>query len=155
MGWEADIGSAQVGGYPNRMSDLPTTVIAMRAAALWIAGLLAVAVIAAQSETNSSGSRNGLRLLGALAARILMYLGPAGLALIVGRSARGLSDLAAYSAVGVSVIVSMWFTAICAQVAQNSARRAIGAKSQPIRWWAGHDGKRHRRSKGRRTRNDR
>lgn len=129
------------------VAGLTTDIIAVRAAIGWAAGLIGTGLIGGYLASLPNGPRSGWVVIPILATRIPLLLGPAGVGLIVGRLTSGLVEIAAYSAIGVSVVASMWLSAIAAQFAQNIACRLFGARQAPIRWWSGDTGKRSRRRK--------
>ena len=127
------------------MTDLTTDLIAVRAAIGWALGLIGTGLIGGYLASLPSGPRSGWVVVPILAVMIPLLLGPAGVGLIADRLTTSLSEIASYSAIGVSIVASMWLTAIASQAAQNVACRFFGAPTEPIRWWSGDKGKKSRR----------
>ena len=126
------------------MTSLATDVIAGRAIAGSIIGILGTGFLAGLSKARPVQA--GLLWLALLfAARIPLLLGPTGFGLIAGWAARHLPTFAAYIAVTASVVSSLWLSLIAVQLVQNAVARFFGAEAEPIRWWAGHQGRRRRR----------
>lgn len=123
------------------MTELATDTIAIRAGFLWAVGVFGSGLIGGFLASLPSGPRSGWIVFPILAMRIPLFLGPTGIGLIVVRLTDEFSKTVAYAAIGMSIVTSLWLSLIAAQVAQNIACRLFGAKTQPIRWWSGDDGK--------------
>jgi hypothetical protein len=127
------------------VTSLATEIIAARAIAGSMIGILGAGFLAAYFNAHPARTKFGWSALLILVAHIPLFLGPTGLAIIVSRAARDLPTFAAYMAIAVSIVGSLWLSVIGAQVVQNIGARFFGAKAEPIRWWAGDQGKRRRR----------
>lgn len=129
------------------MTDLPTETIIIRTVIGWLVGLVGTGLIAGYLEAQSSGPRSSLIAILILAARLPLLLGPAGMGLAVSRATRHLDEIAAYLAVGVTIVASLWLSMIGAQVAKNIGCIFFGVKTQPIRWLSENIGRRSKRRK--------
>lgn len=119
------------------MSALATETIALRAFLLFVIGVLALAGLSGYTARPSrSGPVSGWIAVPILAAKICLLLGPAGLALIVGRTTGQLNESVTLVLVCAAVIFSYWLSSIAVQAAQNIAYRMVGARTQKIRWFA-------------------
>jgi hypothetical protein len=118
------------------MSSLTTEVIALRAAGVWAIGVFAMAALSAYSARPSREQRDSLWLvIPALLAKIAVLLGPAGLALIVGRATARWSETVTLVAICAVVLAGYAASSVVLQIAQNIAYQLVGARVQPIRLW--------------------
>ena len=128
------------------MSSLATETIALRAAGLWAMGIFAIAALSAYSARPAREAPAPLWLvIPLLLSKIGILLGPAGLALVVGRATGRWSETASMAAIAFAVLVGLWASLVLVQIAQNVAYRLVGAPVQTIRLLAQNKPKRRRR----------
>lgn len=127
------------------MSSLTTEMIAFRAAGLWGIGMFAMAALSAYTARPSREQPDSLWLIiPIMLAHIAVLLGPAGLALIVGRATGRWSETATMAAVVAAVLGGYAASSVSVQIVQNIAYRLVGAPVQPIRLWRQYKPKRRR-----------
>jgi hypothetical protein len=133
-GWKADLQLTR--NQDGKMSNLTTQEIVFRTAGLWTIGMFAMAALSAYTARRTRERFDPLWLIiPFLLARIAVLLGPAGLALIVGRATSRWSETAAMVAIAAAVIAGYLASTVLVQIAQNVTYRLVGARLQPIRLW--------------------
>lgn len=134
MGWKAALKLTIRHG--SKMSNLTTQEIALRAASLWAIGVLAIAALSAYAARPTREGPGPLWLvIPILLAQMAVLMGPAGLALVVGRATSRWNETGAMVAILAAVSAGYLANSVLVQFAQNIAYRLIGARLQPIRLW--------------------
>jgi hypothetical protein len=130
----------------DEMSSLATETIALRAGGLWAVGIFIIAAVSAYTaRPDREGPVSVWVVIPIMLGKIGMFLGPTGVALIVGRAVGQLGENARMAAAAAVLMVGVWVSLVLVQIVQNVAYRLIGAPVQPIRFWNGSKPKRRRR----------
>jgi hypothetical protein len=116
------------------VSSLASEDIALRAALLWVAGIFAISIISGYSIQRYGGRRAPLWLFIPTAFALGSFmLGPAGLAILVGRATISFDRVTSIILTASSGIAAYWLSSVVVQIAQNIAYRIVGAPTQRIR----------------------
>lgn len=130
------------------MNGFGNDIVAINAALIWVSGMMFGGWLTGYLEFDPKAVKIGWAMLGIGMIRPILLVGPAGVGVLAGRLSAGLPEISRYCIVGVSVLAALWVSGIVLQMAQNAGRRFFGEPPRPIRLWAGHKPRHHRKARG-------